>query len=472
METQNIAKLLRLQLKFSPTLGQEAFIEAFSEFLGSRLARKIFILKGYAGTGKTTMIGAVVKSLSPFKMRSVLLAPTGRAAKVMSKYTQKQAFTIHKKIYVKKSIDGVTQFVLNKNLHSNTLFIVDEASMISSGVTISLGVLGKRALIDDLIEYVYSGKNCHLIFVGDEAQLPPVGENTSIALDERELLKSYHFDFSKSIKLKEVVRQAKESGVLKVATDIRENIKNTSFPKIKLNNDLLYLSGNELQEKLEEIYQKFGKDNTIIITRSNKRANLYNQNVRQRILGFEEEIDNGDLLMVVKNNYFWLDDESKMGFIANGDVVRVKRVLKEWQLYGFRFKDLIVEFPDYPDEPEHEVKIILDSIYTESPSLTREQQKQLYYAVADDYSEIKNKRKLMEKVLQDPFFNALQVKFSYAVTCHKAQGGQWSVVFLDQGYITEEMLGYEFNRWLYTAITRASQRVYLVNFSKEFFNVK
>lgn len=470
MKTEQIHKILRQHLRFSPTSSQEAFLEGFSEFLEIPLARKLFILKGYAGTGKTTMISTVVKALSQLKMRSVLLAPTGRAAKVMSKYSQKQALTIHKKIYVKRSIDGVTQFVLNKNLHTNTLFIVDEASMISSGVTISLGVLGKRALIDDLIEYVYSGKNCHLIFVGDEAQLPPVGESTSIALNESELLKSYHFDFSKSIKLKEVVRQAKESGVLKVATDIRLNIKSEDFPKIKLNNDLLYLSGNELQENLEEIYHKFGRDNTIIITRSNKRANLYNQNVRQRILGFEEEIDNGDLLMVVKNNYFWLDDESKMGFIANGDVVRVKRVLKEWELYGFRFKDLIIEFPDYPDEAEREVKIILDSIHTESPSLTREQQKQLYYAVSEEYSDIKNKRKLMEKVLQDPFFNALQVKFSYAITCHKAQGGQWPVVFLDQGYLTKEMMGYEFNRWLYTAITRASERVYLVNFSKEFFS--
>jgi exodeoxyribonuclease V len=468
--TQQLNTILLKHLKFSPTGCQSEFVEKMSEFILNQLPkRKLFILKGYAGTGKTTLIGALVKTLPELKMRTVLMAPTGRAAKVMSHYAQKDAFTIHKKIYVKRTIDGVSQFVPGKNLHTNTLFIIDEASMISSGVTISLGVLGKRALLDDLIEYVYSGKNCHLMFVGDVAQLPPVGESTSISLDEEELLKSFHFDYSVSVNLTEVVRQKHDSGVLAVATSIRENIHQTEFPKIQLNNDVLYLSGNDLQEKLEEVYHQFGKDGAIVITRSNKRANLFNQSVRHRILGFEEELDPGDLMMVVKNNYFWLEDTSKMGFIANGDVFKIKRVLKTWELYGFRFADLIIQFPDYPDEPELEVKVLLDSILTESPSLSRDKMKALYAAISEDYADITNKRKRMEKIMQDPFFNALQVKFSYAVTCHKSQGGQWPVVFIDQGYLTQDMLGYEFNRWLYTAITRASQRVFLVNFSKEFF---
>ncbi len=470
MKTNQLHTILHKHLKFSPTPCQQRFIEKFSDFVDNTYSkRKLFVLKGFAGTGKTTLIGAVVKSLPELRMRTVLLAPTGRAAKVMSGYAQKEAFTIHKKIYVKRTVDGISQFVPGKNLHTNTLFIIDESSMISSGVTISLGILGKRALLDDLIEYVYSGANCHLMFVGDVAQLPPVGEETSIALDEVQLLKNFHFDYSDSVNLTTVVRQKKDSGILKVATTLRENLEKEGFPLLRLSNDVLYLQGNDLQEILEDIYNKYGKDGAVVITRSNKRANLYNQSVRQRILGYEEELTSGDLMMVVKNNYFWLEDTSKMGFIANGDVFRIKRVLRTTELYGFRFADLIVEFPDYPNEPNLEVKIILDSINTESPSMSRDKMKELYFAVSEDYADISNKRKRLEKVLQDPYYNALQVKFSYAITCHKSQGGQWPIVFIDQGYLTKEMIGYEFNRWLYTAITRSSERVYLVNFSKEFF---
>lgn len=470
MKTQDLQKIFQSHLKNIPTKRQEQFLNKFCEYILDQSIRKLFILKGYAGTGKTTMIDAAVKFLPDVKMKSVLLAPTGRAAKVITNYSKKTAYTIHKKIYVKRNIDGVSQFVLGKNLHTNTIFIVDEASMISSDITINLGVLGKRSLIDDLIEYVYSGKNCHLMFVGDTAQLPPVGEQTSISLNEEELSRSFHFGNVYSIQLTEVVRQQESSGILKNATILRQNIKKEGFPKLSLSDDVSLVTGNELQEFLEDTYHKYGEDGVVIITRANKWANLYNQNIRQRILGQEEELESGDRLMVVKNNYYWLEDDSKMGFIANGDIMRVLRVGKIEELYGFRFANVTVDFPDYPEELELETKVILDSIMIDSPSLSRTKLKELYQAVSEDYSDEKIKRKRLEKVFKDPYFNALQVKFSYAVTCHKSQGGQWPVVFIDQGYLTEEMLGYEHNRWLYTAMTRASEQLYLVNFNPKFFD--
>ncbi len=469
LTTEQLIKIFQSHLKIIPTASQLSFVKAFCAYVSDVSQRKLFVLKGYAGTGKTTMIDAVVKFLPDVKMKSVLLAPTGRAAKVMSVYAQKNAYTIHKKIYVKRTIDGVSQFVLGKNLHTNTIFIIDEASMISSGVTINLGVLGKRSLIDDLIEYVYSGKNCHLMFVGDVAQLPPVGEKTSMSLSIEEMLQSFHFGNHFSAELIDVVRQNETSGILLNATHLRENLDQNSFPKLRLTQDVTRISGHELEEYLDDAYRKYGEDGVVILTRSNKWANLYNQNIRHRILGHEEELDSGDRLMIVKNNYYWLEDDSKMGFIANGDVVRVKRVGKIEELYDFRFANVVVDFPDYPEEPELDVKIILDSIMIESPSLPRTKLKELYLAVSEDYADEKNKRKRLEKVFQDPYFNALQVKFSYAVTCHKAQGGQWPAVFIDQGYLTEDMLGYEHNRWLYTALTRASEEVYLINFNDQFF---
>lgn len=470
MKTEVAQQIFQSHLKNLPTSGQANFLRLFCSYILDSSQRKLFILKGYAGTGKTTMIDAVVKFLIDVDMKSVLIAPTGRAAKVMSSYSKKPAFTIHKKIYVKRTVDGVSQFVLGQNLHTNTIFVVDEASMISSGVTINLGVLGKRALIDDLIEYVYSGKNCHLMFVGDTAQLPPVGEKTSISLNEEELKIAFHFGATYSVELTEVVRQAEESGVLLNATKLRKELAKSQFIKLKTSKDVIKVNGYDLAEYLDDAYRQNGEDGVVVLTRSNKNANLYNQHIRNRIFGQEEELESGDRLMVVKNNYFWLEDDSKMGFIANGDTMRVIRVGKIWEMYGFRFANIVVDFPDYPDEPELETKVILDSIMIDSPSLSRVKLKELYAAVSEDYSDEKNKRKRLEKVFQDPFFNALQVKFSYAVTCHKSQGGQWPVVFIDQGYLTDEMLGYEHNRWLYTALTRATEKLYLVNFNQKFFD--
>ena len=469
MTTHEAIRIFQLHLRITPTQGQLQFTQEFCSYVLEKCERKLFVLKGYAGTGKTTMLSAVVKFLPDIRMKSVLMAPTGRAAKVMANYSKKQAFTIHKKIYMKRSIDGVTQFVLGKNLHKNTIFIVDEASMISSGVTINLGVLGKRALIDDLIEYVYSGVNCHLMFVGDTAQLPPVGEKSGIALSIKSLNRSFHFNSIYEVELNEVVRQAKTSGILKNATTLRQKLSTKKYAVISEKEDVQRVFGHELQEYLEDAYHRYGEDNVAIITRANKWANLYNQNIRQRIFSREEELESGDRLMVVKNNYFWLEDDSKMGFIANGDTMIVKRVGKTEDLYGFRFANISVQFPDYPDEPELDLKVLLDAIMIESPSLSRTKLKELYLAVSEDYADERNKRKRLEKVFQDPYFNALQVKFSYAATCHKAQGGQWPCVFIDQGYLTEQMLGEEHNKWLYTAFTRASEQLYLVNFSDKFF---
>ncbi len=473
MIKNHIHATLNNELKFIPTEGQAQLIENLADFIASENGDKIFLLKGYAGTGKTSMVALLVKTLGKFKIRSVLLAPTGRAAKVLSAYSKRAAYTIHKKIYRQKSsTDGMGKFVLDKNLHKNTYFLVDEASMISNQASESTN-FGSGRLLDDLVEYVYSGVNCRLILVGDTAQLPPVGLNISPALMPFEI-GQYGFEVQE-FELTDVVRQAEKSGVLLNATELRHILTSdtihSGFINIKLQgfSDIARVSGEDLIEKISESYDKTGVFETSVITRSNKRANQFNQGIRNSILYKEEEISTGDLLMVVKNNYFWIDETEELDFIANGDITEIMRINKYEELYGFRFADVTLKFIDYKDF-ELDCKIFLDTLTIESASFKADEYKRLYNLVAEDYAQIKNKQKRWKEIKENPYFNALQVKFAYAVTCHKAQGGQWKTIFLDQGYLTEEMIDKEYLRWLYTAFTRPTEKLYLVNFNKRFFD--
>ena len=458
-------------LGYEPTHNQLALVENLSEFIIDNETRKIFLVKGYAGTGKTTVISALVKTTDELKLKSILMAPTGRAAKVLSSYSQKSAFTIHKKIYRQKSSkDGFGTFVLNANLNSNTLFIVDEASMISNHSN-ELSIFGSGQLLNDLLSFVYNDKNCKLILVGDTAQLPPVGIEISPALDEK-YLSSFNYSV-KEITLTEVLRQTKESGVLFNATQVRAqiNIQPVDFPKIQLDSfkDIEALSGTELIEKITESYDKYGVENTIVITRSNKTANQYNKGIRNKILWREEEIAVGDLIMVVKNNYFWIEENEDIDFIANGDIAEIVKIKKYTERYGFRFADVVLRFIDYNDV-EISCKIILDTLEINSAAMSSDDNKKLFYNIVEDFTAIVRKKAKYDKVKNNPFFNALQVKFAYAVTCHKAQGGQWKSVFVDHGYFADHQVDIEFLRWLYTALTRTTDKLYLVNFNKRFFN--
>lgn len=429
----------------------------------------VFVLSGYAGTGKTSMLGAYVKTLAHFKVKTKLLAPTGRAAKVLANRSGKEALTVHKQIYRRKDqSDDFSPLDLTPNLHTNTVFIVDEASMIPEHTVQNDGQIG-RDLLSDLLEFVFTGKNCKLIFLGDEGQLPPVGSLDSPALDPVYLIRTFPKIKISKFKLTEVLRQDQESGILFNATHLRS----VTFPekyKFKTGfDDFVRLSGEDLQEELESCFSKYGAEETIVITRSNKRANMYNQHIRGRILWYEELLCQQDYLMVVKNNYYWLTDDSKAGFIANGELLRVKRIRKYESMYGFDFARVVVQMEDYPDEPETEVLLFLESINSEGPSIPRERLKTLFFEIEKDHLYEKNKRKRYDKILKDPYFNALQVKYAYAVTCHKSQGGQWSAVFIDPGFLSEEMINEDYYRWLYTAITRATEKVYLVNFPDEDF---
>jgi len=462
---QNILK----NLNFAPTFDQSKFINKLSEFILPTSKTSIFLLTGYAGTGKTTVISAFVNTLKQFKQKSLLITPTGRAAKVISAYSKKPAYTIHKKIYRQKtSNDDFGKFLLGENLYTDTIFIVDEASMISNNTGGS--IFGSGRLLDDLISFVFSGERCKLIVIGDVAQLPPVKSNLSPALDKREL-ESYGFAVT-HVNLTQVVRQEQESGILNNATNIRKKItlKESGFPKIIVDNyaDIHKICGENLIEEISSSYDNYGSENTIVVTRSNKRANLFNQGIRNSILYQEEEISTGDYLMIVKNNYFWLEPNKRTDFIANGDIVKITRIGKYEELYGYRFANVDVQFVDYP-ELEISTKIILNTLNIETASLSSEANKEFYYKVAEDYANIKSKKKRFEEIRKNPYFNALQVKFAYAVTCHKAQGGQWDNVFIDHGYITNDDANIEFLRWLYTAFTRATKNLYLVNFKKEFF---
>jgi len=462
---------------YPPTKNQLIVIGELTDFVFLKAKKHLFVLKGYAGTGKTSLIGALVKTLPAINFDSVLLAPTGRAAKVLSNYAQKPAFTIHKMIYqLKRGGDGYTRFIIKENKFQNTLFLVDEASMINDGGGLSGSSWGEsKSLLDDLLQYVYSGVNCKLILIGDTAQLPPIGMEMSPALEEDFLFQSYHLTIEMN-ELNEVVRQQKDAEILVNATYLRNKIasKNLELPLFNSINksDVKRISGEELEDTISDAYGKFGDENVMIITRSNKRANLFNMQVRVRIRWLEDELSAGDFLMVVKNNYFWLADDSKAGFVANGDIVEVLKIKKIEELYGFRFANVTVRMIDYPDEPDMEVKIILDSILSDSPSLSSDQFRILYEAVSEEYGYEPNKKKRNELIRKNPYYQALQVKFAYAVTCHKSQGGQWDVVFIDQGYLTEEMIDVAYLRWLYTAITRAKKELYLVNFNDIFFGLE
>ena len=474
MRSEAFSQLLLQHFPFETTGGQKSLFAKLSDFILNVNADQIFVLKGYAGTGKTTIVRSLVQSLPALNGKTVLLAPTGRAAKVLSNYTGKQAFTIHKKIYYRKPVnDGGMAFTLQQNLHSDTVFIVDEASMISSsGGLGSSGGFGGGSLLDDLISYVFNGNNCKLIFIGDTAQLPPVGLDVSPALDIVFLKASYYFQVAWH-ELTEVVRQTGDSGILTNATAIRDQVTNSedNKPHFQVDGfkDVVRLGGDELEDALNSAYSKYGPEETMVICRSNKRANIFNQQIRARIRWQENELSSGDYMMVVKNNYFWLPEESKAGFIANGDIVELTSIGKIQEMHGFRFADVRMRMIDYPDEPELETRLLLDTIMSEAPALSQQDNKRLYESVSADYADVPDRRMRLKKVKEDGFFNALQVKFAYAVTCHKAQGGQWPCVFVEQGYLTDEMINTEYLRWLYTAVSRASEKLYLVNFNKDFF---
>ena len=463
------------QFGFPPTQEQAHALEVFAEFLTDRDPHAVMILRGSAGTGKTTLSGAIVRTLKEIRQKVMLLAPTGRAAKVFSLNSGSPAYTIHRRIYREKSFSGVEgQFNLNDNLYTDTLFMVDEASMIAN---MGLGGMsfGSGCLLDDLVHFVYQGRNDRLLLIGDKAQLPPVGEEESPALHAAMLegygLKAYECD------LNEVLRQSEESGILYNATMIRQMITHddiTQLPKIHFAgySDIKPMPGAELIEALADSYHHVGLDDTIVVTRSNKRANIFNQGIRNMVLDREEELSQGDILMIVKNNYYWMEEERKSNnklqsneipaFLANGDRAKVLKVRRRIDLYGFRFATLLLQFPDYGNY-ELEATVLLDTLTSEAPALTHEQQEQLFHQIEEDYQDIPLKSDRMKAIRQDQFFNALQVKFAYAVTCHKAQGGQWAHVYVDQGYMTDDMLNPDYIHWLYTAFTRATEMLFLVN---------
>ena len=456
-------------LPYQPTEEQADLIARLADFLFDQDSRSLFLIRGYAGTGKTSLVGALVQTLSGFQRKTVLLAPTGRAAKVFSGYAAHSAYTIHKKIYRQKAFSADYEgFCITDNLHKDTLFIVDEASMISNGEGERTIYYGSGRLLDDLIEYVYSGEGCRLILLGDPAQLPPVGQIQSPAL-EKNCLTGYGLsviDFS----LCQVVRQSNDSGILFNATRLRELMEEGLFalPKIHLKDyaDIQRVGGEDLIETLSSAYSRDGMDETIVITRSNKRAGVFNQGIRNQILYREEELTSGDLLLIAKNNYFWNREYKELDFIANGDVARVVKVRNVREMYGFRFADVALYFPYY--DVEIDSKVILDTLMSDASSLTAEMNNLLFTRIMEDYYDVPSKREKIKKIKVDPWFNALQVKYAYAVTCHKAQGGQWKNVFIDMGYIRTEGVDQDFFRWLYTAFTRATEHLYLINLGQDF----
>ncbi len=469
MTSQAFYKCLRQAFPFEATLQQDLALQKLAEFIVEEEGDDLFVLKGYAGTGKTSIIGTLTKSLWKLKKSSVLAAPTGRAAKVMTSYSGHQSYTIHRKIYRPKRAGAKIQFTLQKNKHKNTVFIVDEASMISAD---GVGRKNGDSLLDDLIEYVYSGYHCKLILVGDTAQLPPVHMELSPALAANQLSLRYQKEVGQ-IELTEVVRQQLESGILANATAIRENVRDEFYEHFRFDNtvgkDLVRLvDGDEIMDAINDAYDNLGHEETALIVRSNKRANLYNQQIRARILFREDEIAAGDFLMVVKNNYYWLKPHSQAGFIANGDIVEILEIYEFKELYGFRFARVKVQMVDYPNMKAFETMIMLDTLNINAPSLPYEESNKLYQEVNKDYAEIRSKYKKYLKVKKNPYFNALQVKFSYAMTCHKSQGGQWHTVFVEQPYLPEG-INKEYLRWLYTACTRAKEKLYLIGFTNDFF---
>jgi exodeoxyribonuclease-5 len=475
MEKLNVGSFYNLLLEdlgFKAKLKQDIALQQISSFVIDEKKDALFLLKGYAGTGKTTIISSLVKNLWKIKKSGVLLAPTGRAAKVISNYSGREAHTIHKKIYFPKKKSGAgVQFVLQPNKHRNTIFIVDEASMIPD-VNNDAKMFENGSLLDDLIQYVYSGHKCQLILMGDTAQLPPVKLEVSPALEEQKLQSNYYKEVT-HIELDEVVRQSEESDILLNATLIRDALREEFYESFKFRltpkaDVIRLIDGHEIMEAIEDSYRNLGHEDTTIIVRSNKRANMYNQQIRNRILFQEEEISAGDYLMVVKNNYFWIKPNSEAGFIANGDIIKVLEIQAIKELYGFRFAEVNVQMVDYPNMKPFETVVLLDTLESNNPSLTYEESNSLYQEVMKDYEEEKSKYKKFLKVKNNKFFNALQIKFSYAMTCHKSQGGQWHTVFVEQPYLPDGV-NKDYLRWLYTAVTRAKDKLYLIGFKDDFF---
>jgi len=462
-----IARKIRAHFAFEPTEDQQNVFNELAKFLATDA--EVFIINGFAGTGKTTLIKAVIDSLQELGLNYSLMAPTGRAAKVLSNYTSKPAFTIHKKIYRQRNVqDGIQKFGMNFNAAQNVVYIVDEASMLSDSTSENT-IFGSGSVINDLFRFIFNEHKCKLLLIGDTAQLPPIGSPNSPALDAN-YIETNFFKTPAYVTLHTVIRQAEDSGILSNATTIRQMLdsETISLPKLKTFPDVESIDGSMLLEALESSHNKVGIQDTIVITRSNKMANRYNDGIRRMILWKDSTICKGDYIMVVKNNYYWTEKEKDLSFIANGDIAEIVSIDKYEDLYGFNFADVTLKFPDYQDM-ELSVKIILDTLSSESASLTYEQSNKLYTEVCADYAEIKNKKTLYEKIKKDPYYNALQIKFAYAITCHKAQGGQWKHVYIDHGFFTDEMVDKEFVRWLYTAFTRATEKVYLVNFKKEFW---
>ena len=472
MTSSEFYSVIKQQFPFQPTVKQNIVLQQLSEFIFSKAPDELYVLKGYAGTGKTTIVGSIVTNLWKAKKSAVLMAPTGRAAKVISNYSGNQAFTIHKKIYFpKKEKNGGVKFVLQPNKHKNTIFIVDEASMIPDTPGESK-MLENGSLLDDLMQYVYSGHQCKLLLIGDTAQLPPVKLDLSPALDERMLALNYNKEVTR-MELDEVVRQEQGSGILANATVLRETLSNTFFDSFKFDlsdyKDIIRLvDGYEIMDAINDSYSDLGKEETAIIVRSNKRANLYNQQIRNRILFNEHELTAGDYLMVVKNNYFWIKPTTEAGFIANGDIIEVLEIFSIQELYGFRFAEVKIRMVDYPKMIPFETVLLLDTIDAETPSLPYEDSNRLYQEVMKDFEDETSKYKKFLKVKGNQHFNALQVKFSYAITCHKSQGGQWHTVFVEQPYLPNG-IDKEYLRWLYTAVTRAKEKLYLIGFKDDFF---
>ena len=470
MINDHIKSQIYSKFSFTPTKGQNKIIENLANWISEPEYDSVFILNGYAGTGKTTLISAFATTLAELRIKPILLAPTGRAAKVVAQMTGMPAHTIHKKIYRQKSLaDAEARFMLNFNKEKDAVFIVDEASMIAD-YSMDGSVFGSGSLLDDLFEYVRSGERCRVMFVGDAAQLPPVGHDLSPALNP-ERMKVYGPVIYET--LDEVVRQQMDSGILFNATMVRCMLDagiyeiplfDTSFP------DFEAISGAEVLERVEECYSRYGRDDVIVITRSNKRANRFNEGIRRLTLCAEEAIESGDMLMVVKNNYHFTEREEdcKIDFVANGDTARLMRIRRYHDLYGFRFADAVLRFADY-DDYELDCKILLDTLTSEAPALTAEQSKSLFTAIEEDYLDVTNKRERYKKIRDDSYYNAMQVKFGYAVTCHKAQGGQWSAVFVDKMLFGDEEMSRDMLRWLYSDVTPATEKLYLVNFDDRFF---
>ena len=472
IDSASFYNILKEKFPHQPTTKQSIALENLAKYILSKEKESVFLLKGFAGTGKTTIVGTIVTNLWQTNMKTVLMAPTGRAAKVMSNYSNTQAFTIHRKIYFpKKQRGGGVQFVLAPNKHRNTVFIVDEASMIPDTPADSK-LFENGSLLDDLIQFVYAGHGCKIILIGDTAQLPPVRLDLSPALDANKIGLNYNKEVT-VLELDEVVRQAEDSGILYNATNLREQLQSEFYDDFKFDvapfKDIVRLiDGNEILEAIEDSYAVNGKEETAFIVRSNKRANLYNENIRQRILNLENEISVGDYMMVVKNNYFWLKPNSEAGFIANGDIIEVLEIFSIKELYTFKFAEVSVKMVDYPNQQPFDTVLLLDTISAEAPSLPYEDGNRLYQEVMLDYENETSKYKKFLAVKNNPFFNALQVKFSYAITCHKSQGGQWNTVFIEQPYMPNG-LDKENMRWLYTALTRAKSKLYLIGFKNDFF---